>query len=33
MKFVNHLCDRVLVLDYGKMIFEGKPSEAIKMKR
>jgi branched-chain amino acid transport system ATP-binding protein len=30
MKFVNHLCDRVLVLDYGKMIFEGKPSEAIK---
>lgn len=30
MKFVNELCDRVLVLDYGKSIFEGKPSEAIK---
>jgi branched-chain amino acid transport system ATP-binding protein len=32
MKFVNQLCDRVLVLDYGKSIFEGKPSEAIKDK-
>lgn len=30
MKFVNQLCDKVLVLDYGKMIFEGKPSDAIK---
>ncbi|MDO5045330.1 ABC transporter ATP-binding protein [Campylobacter sp.] len=30
MKFVNHLCERVLVLDYGKVIFEGKPSEAVK---
>jgi branched-chain amino acid transport system ATP-binding protein len=30
MKFVNQLCDRVLVLDYGKSIFEGKPSDAIK---
>ncbi len=32
MKFVNHLCDRVLVLDYGKTIFEGKPSDAIRDK-
>ena len=30
MKFVNHLCDRVLVLDYGKTIFEGKIEDAIK---
>lgn len=30
MKFVNQLCDRVLVLDYGKSIYEGKPAEAIK---
>ncbi|MCR4942663.1 MAG: ABC transporter ATP-binding protein [Campylobacter sp.] len=30
MKFVNRLCDRVLVLDYGKVIFEGKPNEAVK---
>lgn len=29
MKFVNHLCDRVLVLDYGRVIFSGAPSEAI----
>lgn len=29
MHFVNSLCDRVLVLDYGKSIFEGKVSEAI----
>jgi len=29
MKFVNQLCDKVLVLDYGKTIFEGKPSDAI----
>lgn len=32
MKFVNRLCDRVLVLDYGKVIFEGPPSEAVKNK-
>ncbi len=32
MKFVNHLCDKVLVLDYGKTIFEGKPSDAIENK-
>ncbi len=30
MPFVNELCDRVLVLDYGKVIFEGAPHEAIK---
>ena len=30
MKFVNRLCDRVLVLDYGRAIFEGAPSEAVK---
>jgi branched-chain amino acid transport system ATP-binding protein len=30
MKFVNHLCDRVMVLDYGKTIFEGKIEDAIK---
>lgn len=29
MKFVNQLCDKVLVLDYGKTIFEGKPHDAI----
>ena len=29
MHFVNSLCDRVLVLDYGKSIFEGRVSEAI----
>jgi branched-chain amino acid transport system ATP-binding protein len=32
MTFVNQLCDKVLVLDYGKTIFEGKPEEAIKDK-
>lgn len=32
MKFVNKLCDRVLVLDYGKTIFEGKLSDAINHK-
>lgn len=32
MKFVNKLCDRVLVLDYGKVIFEGLPSDAVKDK-
>lgn len=30
MKFVNQLCDKVLVLDYGKTIYEGKPADAIK---
>ncbi len=29
MKFVNHLCDQVLVLDYGKTIFQGKIEDAI----
>jgi len=29
MKFVNHLCDRVMVLDYGKTIFEGHIKDAI----
>ncbi len=29
MKFVNQLCDKVLVLDYGKTIFEGEPADAI----
>ncbi|MDR1615146.1 MAG: ABC transporter ATP-binding protein [Campylobacteraceae bacterium] len=32
MKFVNQLCDRVLVLDYGKSICEGTPSEVINHK-
>lgn len=30
MKFVNHLCDKVTVLDYGKIIFVGKIEDAIK---
>jgi len=29
MKFVNNMCEEVLVLDYGEEIFEGKPSDAI----
>ncbi|QDF28620.1 ABC transporter ATP-binding protein [Halarcobacter anaerophilus] len=29
MKFVNKLCDRVMVLDYGKTIFEGDIKDAI----
>lgn len=29
MRFVNSLCDRVLVLDYGKSIFLGSPKEAV----
>jgi branched-chain amino acid transport system ATP-binding protein len=29
MKFVNNMCDQVLVLDYGEEIFEGKPADAI----
>jgi len=32
MQFVNQLCDKVLVLDYGKTIFEGNPADAIKDK-
>ncbi|MDR3346322.1 MAG: ABC transporter ATP-binding protein [Campylobacteraceae bacterium] len=32
MKFVNALCDKVLVLDYGKSIFEGAPCDAIRDK-
>ncbi len=32
MKFVNHLCDRVMVLDYGKTIFEGHIEDAIQDK-
>ncbi len=32
MKFVNKLCDKVLVLDYGKTIFEGKISDAVNHK-
>ena len=27
MKFVQKIADRVMVLDYGKTIFEGKPAE------
>ena len=29
MKFVNSMCHRLCVLDYGEKIFEGKPSDAI----
>lgn len=29
MKFVNHICDKVMVLDYGKTIFEGKIEDAV----
>ncbi len=29
MKFVNAMCDRVTVLDYGEKIFDGKPADAI----
>ncbi|NQY20094.1 MAG: ABC transporter ATP-binding protein [Campylobacteraceae bacterium] len=29
MKFVNHLCDKVMVLDYGKTIFIGDIKDAI----
>ena len=32
MKFVNQLCDKVMVLDYGKTIFEGHIEDAIKDK-
>ena len=30
MKFVQKIADRVLVLDYGKIIFEGKPQDMMK---
>jgi len=33
MKFVNAMCDRVTVLDYGEKIFEGNPSDAIVNKK
>ena len=29
MKFVNKLCDRVMVLDYGRTIFEGDIKDAV----
>jgi branched-chain amino acid transport system ATP-binding protein len=29
MPFINHLCERVLVLDYGRKLFEGTPQDAI----
>ncbi|NPA55093.1 MAG: ABC transporter ATP-binding protein [Epsilonproteobacteria bacterium] len=29
MKFVQKVCDRVLVLDYGKVIFEGSPQDML----
>ena len=29
MKFVNAMCDKLTVLDYGENIFEGKPADAI----
>jgi branched-chain amino acid transport system ATP-binding protein len=30
MKFVQKVCDRVIVLDYGKTIFEGTPADMLK---
>jgi branched-chain amino acid transport system ATP-binding protein len=30
MKFVNRVCDKVLVLDYGKTIFEGSTKDMLK---
>jgi branched-chain amino acid transport system ATP-binding protein len=30
MKFVQKTCNRVIVLDYGKTIFEGNPSDMLK---
>ncbi|XBS71495.1 ABC transporter ATP-binding protein [Acerihabitans sp. KWT182] len=32
MTFVNTLCERVLVLDYGKPLFSGTPQEAVNNK-
>lgn len=29
MKFINAMCDRLTVLDYGEKIFEGSPADAI----
>ena len=29
MKFVNKMCEKLTVLDYGEKIFEGKPADAI----
>jgi len=29
MKFVNAICDRVTVLDYGEKIFDGSPADAV----
>ncbi len=29
MKFVNAMCNKLTVLDYGEKIFEGKPADAI----
>ena len=29
MKFVNAMCEKLTVLDYGEKIFEGKPADAI----
>jgi len=29
MKFVQKVCNRVLVLDYGKTIFEGSPADML----
>ena len=33
MKFVNAMCDKLTVLDYGEKIFEGLPADAIVDKR
>ncbi len=33
MKFVNAMCEKLTVLDYGEKIFEGKPADAIVDKR
>ncbi len=33
MKFVQKIADRVLVLDYGEVIFEGKPADMMKNER
>ena len=32
MKFVQKVCNRVIVLDYGKTIFEGTPKEMLEDK-
>lgn len=33
MPFVNRLCEQVVVLDYGKVLFSGNPKDAIADKR